>query len=76
MAWILITNNEVWEYDNDPADPGADSPYRPLWLKQTAGVRTNSDGQKVYTKVRRVGSNPVGSNGTMGEISKTFWDAQ
>ena len=62
MAWILITNNEVWEYDNDPADPGADSP--------------NSDGQKVYTKVRKVGSNPVGSNGTMGEISKTFWDAQ
>ena len=72
MAWLLIPNNRVWEYDNAPPDPGANSPYRPLWLKQTAGVRTNSDGQKVFTKVRKVGS----TVDTMGEIAKTYWDVK
>ena len=62
----------MWEYDNAPADPGANSPYRPLWLKQTAGVRTNSSGDKVYTKVRKVGSDVD----TMGEIAKTYWDVK
>jgi hypothetical protein len=72
MAWLLIPNNRVWEYDNAPPDPGANSPYRPLWLKQTAGVRTNSDGQKVYTKVRRVGTYIDNA----GEISGSFWDVK
>jgi hypothetical protein len=72
MGWLLIPNNRLWEYDNAPADPGANSPYRPLWLKQTAGVRTNSDGQKVFTKVRKVGS----TVDTMGEIAKTYWDVK
>tara|TARA_B110000879_G_C11164748_1_gene510639 strand:+ start:1671 stop:2639 length:969 start_codon:yes stop_codon:yes gene_type:complete len=72
MAWLLIPNNRVWEYDNAPPDPGANSPYRPLWLKQTAGIRINSDGQKVYTKVRQVGS----TVDTMGEIAKTYWDVK
>lgn len=72
MGWLLIPNNRLWEYDNAPADPGANSPYRPLWLKQTAGVRTNTDGQIVYTKVRKVGTYVD----TMGEIAKTYWDVK
>ena len=54
----------------------ADSSSRELWLKQTAGVRIHTDPagkeHKVYTKVRMVGS----TVDTMGEISKTYWDAQ
>jgi len=72
MAWKGIPNNPHWQYNDAPADPGANSPYRPLWLKQTAGVRTNSDGNKVYTMVRKVGDT---SDNSLGEISKTFWDA-
>jgi len=76
MGWLLIPNNRLWEYDNAPADPGANSPYRPLWLKQTAGVRIHTDPagkeHKVYTKVRKVGSDVD----TMGEIAKTYWDVK
>jgi len=72
MAWKGIPNNPHWQYDDAPADPGANSPYRPLWLKQTEGIRTNSGGNEVYTKVRKVGI----TVDTMGELSKTFWDAQ
>tara|TARA_R100000541_G_scaffold1902_4_gene7096 strand:+ start:1442 stop:2014 length:573 start_codon:yes stop_codon:yes gene_type:complete len=52
MAWVTITNNPSWQYDNAPADPGANSPLRPLWLKQTSGVRT-TNGHEVYTSVRK-----------------------
>lgn len=69
MAWVTITNNPTWEYDNAPADPGVGSPYRPLWLKQTNGIRT-FQGHEVYTKVRQVGT----TVDTMGEMSKTYWD--
>jgi len=76
MAWVGITNNPVWEYDNTPADPGGpSSPYYNLWLKQTNGIRTVTYGGvtfEVYTKCRRVGSTVE----TMGEISKTYWDNQ
>jgi hypothetical protein len=72
MAWVTIPNNSYWEYDNAPADPGVGSPYRDLWLKQTAGIRTNSDGSQVYTKCRIIGT----TVGTAGEISKSYWDAQ
>jgi len=72
MAWLLIPNNRGWQYDNAPADPGANSPYRPLWEKQTAGVRTNSDGTQVYTKVRKYGS----TVDTAGEIARTFWNVK
>ena len=71
MAWIAIPNNPNWEYDNAPASPGANSPYRPLWAKQTAGIRTDGV-NKIYTKVRKVGR----SDASMGELSKTFWDAK
>ena len=71
MAWVAIPNNQYWEYDNAPADPGVSSPYRPLWLKQTNGIRTTR-GHEVYTKVRRVGTTVE----TAGELSKTYWDNQ
>lgn len=35
MAWVAVTNNTYWEYDDAPADPGIDHPHRTLWLKQT-----------------------------------------
>jgi len=71
MAWVTVTNNPQWEYDNNPPDPGVGSPFRPLWLKQTNGVRTFK-GHEVYTKVRRVGTTVE----TAGELSKTYWDNQ
>ena len=76
MAWVAIPNNPNWEYDNAPPDPGADSPLRPLWLKQTAGIRTFGTGpgaHQVYTRVRRVGDGP---DADRGELSKTFWDSR
>jgi len=73
MAWTKYCKYPNWEYDNAPADPGVGSPYRDLWLKQTAGIRTNSDGNQIYTKVRRVGDSPAANR---GELSKTYWDAQ
>lgn len=72
MAFVLIPNNPYWEYDNAPADPGVGSPFRPLWLKQTAGIRTQF-GHSVYTKVRKVGDGPTADR---GEMSKSYWDAR
>lgn len=71
MAWIAVPNNSYWEYDNAPADPGVDSPYYELWLKQTAGVRADGT-HAVYVKCRLVGT----TVDTMGELSKTYWDNQ
>ena len=56
----------------------ADSSSRELWLKSkdTAGVRIHTDPagkeHKVYTKVRKVGSDVD----TVGEIAKTYWDVK
>ena len=75
MAWVAITNNTGWEYNNAPADPGVGSPHRALWLKQTNGIRTFGSGvgaHQVYTEVRKVGD----TNRTRGELSKTFWDSR
>lgn len=74
MAWVTITINPSWQYDNSPPDPGANSPLRPLWLKQTNGIRT-TNGHAVYTSVRKTVNSASGtSTVSMGEISKTFWD--
>ena len=70
MAWITIPNNSVWEYDNDPADPGGAETT--LWEKQTDGIRTNSSGTEIYTKCRIVGT----TVDTSGELNKTYWDAR
>lgn len=68
MAWITITNNTDWEYDDIPPDPN--NAQSGLWDKQINGIRTNPDGTKIYTKCRRIGS----SVDTQGEINKTFHD--
>ena len=70
MAWTSIPGNSEWEYDNNPPDPGANSPLRPLWLLQTGGIRIAPNGREVYTRVRQVGDGDI----SRGEISKTFWD--
>ena len=82
MAWVTVPgSNNLWEYDNNPADPGVivvsptltvDHPERALWYKQTAGIRTDSSGHQVYTKCRKIGTNVD----TMGELSKTYYDNQ
>ena len=71
MAWVTIPNNPEWEYDNAPADPGVNSPYRALWLLQTNGIRTFR-GYETYVKCRLVGT----TVDTMGEISKSYWDTR
>jgi len=69
MTWQNIPNNPHWQYDDNPPDPGAGSPQRALWLKQTGGIRTHGN-HEVYTRVRKVGDGDV----SRGELSKTYWD--
>ena len=76
MAWKNIANNPYWDYNDNPPNPGPTSGLYPLWLKQTAGIRTNPNGEQVYTDVRMVGHPALGSNETMGELSKTYWDSK
>ena len=71
MAFVAIPNNDQYEYDNTPPDPGVNHPMRALWQKSTNGIRT-SHGHSVYVRCRRVGSGNVDH----GEISKTYWDAR
>jgi len=60
MTWIPVLNNALWEYDDSPSDPGKGSAMRPLWLKQTGGIRTHPiTGSEVYANVRRSGSTTV-----------------
>lgn len=75
MAFVNIPNNPYWQYDNNPPDPGATSALRPLWLKQTAGIRTEATGSEIYTRCRKVGVTYDGDDDG-GELSKSYWDAQ
>ena len=70
MAWITVPNQTIWEYDDAPSDPGGAESI--LWNKQTNGIRINTDGMEIYTKCRIIGINIE----TMGELNKTYWDAQ
>jgi len=75
MAWTAIANSGGWEWNNAPADPGANSPLRPLWLKSTGGIRTETHGSvthRVYVDCRKIKN---GSTVATGELSKTYWDA-
>lgn len=71
MAWVAITNNTLWQYNNAPANPGVNSPYYPLWQKQVAGIRTRGINQ-VYVETRKIGTSLT----SMGELSKSYWDNQ
>ena len=70
MAFVTIPNNDQYEYDNAPPDPGVGHPMRALWLKSSNGVRTEH-GQQTYVRTRRIGSGDVDH----GELSKSYWDA-
>lgn len=74
MAFVNVTNGAGaatgWQYNNSPSDPGAGSPFRPLWQKQTNGIRTDGT-HKVYTEVRRTGETAL-----RGELSKSYWDSR
>lgn len=66
MAWVAITNNTDWEYDNAATKNGG-----------VAGVRSSVFGQDVYVSVRKAGEDLSGDLiDDRGEISKTYWDAQ
>jgi hypothetical protein len=71
MAWLPITNNPDWEYNNAPADPAGNPQKHALWLKSTAGIRTQPDGTEIYVECRRVGTTI-----SAGEVSKSYWDAR
>ena len=67
MPWIHI--NEYLEYNSTPPDPGIDSPFYKLWLKQANGIR-NFKTHEVYTQCRRIGT----TVDTFGELSKSYYD--
>ena len=71
MAFVTIPNNDQYEYDNAPPDPGVGHPMRALWLKSSNGVRTEH-GHSNYVRCRRIGSGDVDH----GELSKSYWDAR
>ncbi|REK59987.1 MAG: hypothetical protein DWQ49_07095 [Bacteroidetes bacterium] len=71
MAWVTITNNPTWQYNNAPANPGTDNKFKKaLWDLQTNGIRSTGQNHEVYVEVRKVGD----TNRTRGEMSKTYWD--
>ena len=73
MAWVTITNNTAWEYDNDPPDPG--DALSTLWATGTAGIRTNQSGDEIYMNCRHKTLHPT-QDSVPNEINKTYWDGQ
>ena len=73
MAWITITNNSSWEYDNAPPDLGG--ALSTLWQTGTNGIRTNQSGDDIYMNVRHKILH-AGRASVPSEMNKTFWDAQ
>ncbi len=72
MAWVAITNNPEWEYDNAPPAPTIGTPQYDLWLKSALGIRIQPDGTEIYISTRRIGTHlPSG-----GELNKSYWDAR
>ena len=71
MAWLPITNNPNWEYNNAPVEPVGNPQKQTLWAKSTAGIRTQPDGTEIYVETRRVGTTLLA-----GEVNKSYWDAK
>lgn len=75
MAWVTIydgnANPTLWEYDNDPPDPGGGQSA--LWSTGVAGIRTNAFGRELYMNCRKIGSTAAS---VPSEISKTYLDFQ
>lgn len=73
MAWLPITNHTSWEYDTAPADPGAGHPQRPLWLKQSGGIRTENRGQSTASFTDLTYTAAAGTIETAaGDFTKSF----
>ncbi len=72
MAWVTVTNNTEWEYDNaaTAADTYADAPGT-----ISGGIRTYTTlggaTRQVYVKCRKT-SLPAGT----GDLDKTYYDAR
>lgn len=72
MAWVTVTNNTQWEYDNGAtaSDTYSDSPGT-----ISGGIRTftlpGGNARRTYIKCRKTSSPPA-----TGELDKTYWDAQ
>lgn len=72
MAWVTVTNNTEWEYDNaaTASDTYSDTPGT-----ISGGIRTftlpGGNARQTYIKCRKT-SNPPAT----GELDKTYWDAQ
>ena len=80
MAWVTITNNPEWEYD-DSIQNRVDGQGNYITYRNSPGViadgirtYTNESGNvcEVYIRCRQK-SNPTR---ILGEVSKTYWDNQ
>ena len=85
MAWVTITNNPEWEYDDSiqnrtEIDPNTGEEvyitYRNSPGTISNGIRTytNESGNvcEVYIRCRQKSNH----NRMLGEVSKTYWDNQ
>ena len=71
MSWVTIVQNPIWEYDDNPPDPGG--AQTPLWQTSINGIRTNPRGEELYTNVRHKVLH-AGRPSVPSEMNKTFWD--
>ena len=72
MAWQDIPNNQCWQYDDAPLDPGGFQTA--LWATSTNGVRINTRGVEIYVNCRNGFLHPT-QDSFPNEINKTFWAA-
>ena len=70
MAWQNIPNNQYWQYDDAPLDPGGAETA--LWETSTNGVRTSVRGEQIYVNCRHTLLHPT-QDSFPNEINKTFW---
>ena len=71
MAWLNIPNNDSWQYDDNPPNPGG--ALTTLWQTSTNGIRTTPFGEKIYVNCRHITLRPY-QESVASEISKTYWD--
>jgi len=71
MSWVTIVQNPIWEYDDNPPNPGG--AQTALWQTGVNGIRTNPRGEKLYMNVRHKVLH-ADYPSVPSEMSKTFWD--
>ena len=72
MAWQDIPNNQYWQYDDAPLDPGGAETA--LWATSTNGIRISASGDEIYVNCRHIPLHPT-QDSFPNEINKTFWAA-